>query len=105
APGAAHIAESASSPAPRTLIGRFYAAVATGGPPPLTPRSILDTVEVCAHIGTALDAAGAAKEAEARARLADVPPTCGALVLVTGGTGWLGRCVAEELRGAGFRVR
>ena len=99
------ITERTSYPGLRALIGRFYAAIATGAPPPLTPRSILDTVEVCAHIGTALDAAGAAKEAEARSRLADVPPTRGSLVLVTGGTGWLGRSVAEELRGAGFRVR
>lgn len=93
-----------------TLVGRFYRGIAEGGPAPLTPRSVLDTVEICEAIGSALDQAEKAADEAARqglaareAALAPLLPRSG--VLVTGGTGLLGRRVVEELRHAGFPVR
>ena len=93
------------------LVQSFYTSVRTGGAPPFTPRSILDTVAICEQIGKALDASERAQELDARTRLereAAALPPLGAgrpRVLVTGGTGLLGRTVAEEMRQAGFPVR
>lgn len=94
-----------------TILERFYASIAQGTPPPLTPQSILDTVGLCEQLGIALDAAEREAEEQARLQLADAedrlprldpsPP----LVLVTGGTGLLGTPVVRELRHAGFGVR
>lgn len=101
-----------SYPGLRTLVRRFYEAVLDqASPPPLTPQSILDTVRICEEIGRHLDEAELGQESVARIRLSEAeealgPPRPGApLVLLTGGTGLLGRRVAEELRVAGFPVR
>jgi predicted dehydrogenase/nucleoside-diphosphate-sugar epimerase len=100
-----------SYPGLSTLITRFYQSIADNGPSPLSPQSILDTVDVCERIGTAL--AEAERETEARAQV-DLASQAAALsapaaengtVLVTGGSGFLGRPVLEELRHAGFAVR
>ena len=93
------------------LIERFYASVQSGGPPSIQPRSIIDTVAICERIGLALDDADDEAEAAARSRLAAAQTALPAVVpdrgvaLVTGGTGFLGRSVAEELRQSGFAVR
>ncbi len=92
------------------LFRRFYASIAAGGPPPVPDQDILDTVDVCERLGNALDEAERSAEAEAELRLrrttAGLPPTeAGRSVLVTGGTGFLGRRVAAELRHAGHRTR
>jgi predicted dehydrogenase/nucleoside-diphosphate-sugar epimerase len=98
-------------PGLRTLIARFYQSIADGSAPPLSPTSILDTVDICEQIGAALDVADREAERLAEVRLAEreralAPPTAGVgPVLVTGGTGLLGRQVAAELRAAGFPVR
>jgi predicted dehydrogenase/nucleoside-diphosphate-sugar epimerase len=95
----------------RTLTRRFYESILDETPMPLTPRSIVDTVSICETIGTALSEVERAAEAEAKRRLetaaAALPPVDieRACVLVTGGTGLLGRRVAEELRQSGFPVR
>jgi predicted dehydrogenase/nucleoside-diphosphate-sugar epimerase len=100
-----------SYPGLQTLLERFYASVRNNTPPPLSPRSIIDTVEICERIGEALDRAERLEETEAQralaVRAAALPPTRPAhgIVLVTGGTGLLGKRVAEELRHAGFAVR
>ena len=91
------------------LIGRFYAAILDGGPAPVSARSILDTVGICEQIGRALDEAERQRELAARAQLErTIPPPVHPSrprVLVTGGTGQLGRRVAQELGDAGFAVR
>jgi predicted dehydrogenase/nucleoside-diphosphate-sugar epimerase len=98
-----------SYPGLQMLIGRFYEGIRRGGPPVLTPQSILDTVGICAQIGEALDEVAEAESRAAQRQLADaellLSPATGGLVVVTGGTGLLGRRVAEELRHAHFRVR
>lgn len=100
-----------SYPGLRTLVKRFYESVAHGTPPPLTPRSIVDTVDVCERIGIELDAVERTQEAAARERLAAaeaaLPPlrTDRGGVLLTGGTGLLGKRIAAEIRMAGFPVR
>jgi nucleoside-diphosphate-sugar epimerase len=77
----------------------------------MTAREILDTVETCERLGQALDEAEAKAEAAARVGLdlaaAQLPPLDPArpVVLVTGGTGMLGRPVAQELRHAGYPTR
>jgi len=93
-----------------TLVERFYQSLVQGGPAPLAPRSIVDTVDLCEVIGEALDKAERKAEQEARGQLelraAALPPCLPRPgVLVTGGTGLLGREVVTELRRVGFPVR
>jgi predicted dehydrogenase/nucleoside-diphosphate-sugar epimerase len=98
-----------SYPGLQRIISRFYASVAQGTAPPVAPRSILETVGLCEQIGEALDRAESRAEALARERVESVPVVtpspASRPVLVTGGTGLLGRRVVQELREAGFPVR
>jgi nucleoside-diphosphate-sugar epimerase len=76
----------------------------------MTSQSIVDTVDICEQIGTALDRVEQDTQAAANARLEALtarmpPPTRRGVALVTGGTGLLGRRVVEELRYAGHAVR
>ena len=99
-----------SYPGLRTLVKRFYESIRDETPAPMTPQSIVDTVEVCERLGAALDVVEAAYETEARSRLAaseaTLPPLRAGVrkVLLTGGTGLLGKRVAQELRAAGWPV-
>ncbi len=100
-----------SYPGLGTIVGRFYESVQERTEPPLSPRSILDTVRICETIGDALEVVERAHETVAQARLAaataalqPVRPAA-PMVLLTGGTGLLGKRVAEHLREAGFPVR
>ena len=100
-----------SYPGLQTLIEHFYRSIARGSPSPTTPQSIVDTVAICEAIGDELDRAESEAELAARERLlrdaaAIAPVDVGkGTVFVTGGTGFLGRPVVEELRHAGFAVR
>jgi predicted dehydrogenase/nucleoside-diphosphate-sugar epimerase len=101
-----------SYPGLRLLVSRFYHSIREKTPPPLSPRSIVDTVDICERIGVMLDRAEREQESAARARVeaaaAALPAVAHAdrgIVLVTGGTGMLGKRVAQELRQAGFAVR
>ena len=93
------------------LIEAFYDSVRQGTTPPLSPSSIRETVRLCEQVGEKLRAAKAEYEARAEAALAErerkLPPTEAAkgLVLVTGGSGMLGRAVVAELRRNGWPVR
>lgn len=93
------------------LIEAFYTAVREGGTPPLAPDSIRETVGLCERIGEKLHEANAAFEARAgvelAARTAVLPPVDQGkgLVLVTGGSGLLGRAVVRELRDRGWPVK
>lgn len=100
---------STSYPGLELLTGRFYNAIRCGERSPLTPQSIVDTVGICESIGHALDRSDAESEATAQRQVLEaettLPPVTRGMVLVTGGTGLLGRKVVEELRWAGFGVR
>jgi predicted dehydrogenase/nucleoside-diphosphate-sugar epimerase len=101
----------ASYPGLAALIGQFYDSILERAPLPLTPASILDTVRLCERIGDALDVAERAQEAAARSALSSAEMQLPSarpghpVVLVTGGTGLLGKRTVEELRAAGVPVR
>ena len=93
------------------LIEAFYESIRKGGPSPLSPASILDTVTICERVGEALRAREEEREqaaiADLNARERELPaidPAKG-VVLVTGGSGLLGRAVVQDLRRHGFAVR
>lgn len=100
-----------SYPGLQVLIERFYAAVAGKSRAPIGAADILDTVTMCERLGHSLDSAEASAEEVAQTRLDALGAMLPALdptkpgVLVTGGTGMLGRPVALELRHAGYRTR
>ena len=99
-----------SYPGLHRLIAEFYESVRSAGPPPCPPESILETVDVCEKLGRALDTAVGQAEDRAHEQLLKLENRlpvlrAGGTVLVTGGTGFLGRPLAMELRSAGFRTR
>jgi predicted dehydrogenase/nucleoside-diphosphate-sugar epimerase len=93
------------------LIEAFYNSIRLGMPPPLSPSSIRETVRLCEQVGDSLRGAKAKYEALAEADLAarerQLSPADSekGRVLVTGGTGLLGRAVVVELRRSGWPVR
>jgi predicted dehydrogenase/nucleoside-diphosphate-sugar epimerase len=99
-----------SYPGLSILIKTFYDGIRNRGSAPMTPQSIIDTVDICERIGEALDRVEDNTEASALVRLDEDTARLGAakdrkMVLVTGGTGLLGRKTVEELRHAGHGVR
>jgi nucleoside-diphosphate-sugar epimerase/predicted dehydrogenase len=91
------------------LVRAFYEAVRGTGPLPMSPASILETVRLCEHIGVELRRVENAHESDAeealRAAQAALPSRDRGTVLLTGGTGFLGRTAAVEFRDAGWNVR
>lgn len=93
------------------LIEAFYHSIRHGTPPPLSPSSIRETVRLCEQVGQRLREAKAefeaSAEADLKARTRQLPPIGAGkeLVLVTGGSGMLGRAVVAELRQCGWPVR
>jgi predicted dehydrogenase/nucleoside-diphosphate-sugar epimerase len=99
-----------SYPGLTVLVKRFYESISSRSTAPMTPQSIVDTVDICEQIGAALARLEEQTQSAALARLetlgSRLPPLARqAVVLVTGGTGLLGRRVVEELRYAGYPVR
>ena len=93
------------------LLEAFYASILNNTPPPLTYDSIVQTVEICEQIGEKLREADVIAEekavkqlAEAEASLEPADSSKG-VILVTGGTGFLGRELVGELRNLGWPVR
>lgn len=82
------------------MFGAFYGTIRGHAPSPMTSASILETVRVCQHIGANLRPM-AHPAASARDHTPPAPPR----VLVTGGTGFLGREVLQQLRAEGVPVR
>lgn len=93
------------------LIEAFYNSIRHSTPPPLSPSSIRETVRLCEQVGQRLREAKAefeaSAEADLEARTRQLPPIGAGkgLVLVTGGSGMLGRAVVAELRQCGWPVR
>jgi predicted dehydrogenase/nucleoside-diphosphate-sugar epimerase len=98
-----------SYPGLTVLVKRFYESITSRSAGPLTPQSIVDTVDICEQIGAALDRVEEQTQTAALTRLetlaSRMPPARHGVVLVTGGTGLLGRRAVEELRYAGYPVR
>jgi len=100
-----------SYPGLAELLTRFYANIVDAGPSPVAAHEIIETVRLCESISARLRAAEAEAEQRAtealrtsEAALHGRMPVLGT-VLLTGGTGALGRHVAIELRDAGWQVR
>ena len=93
------------------LIEAFHRSVVEGKPSPVSPYAVVETVRLCELIGQRLEIAAEAAERKDAEQLvtaeAKLPPPDrqrGA-VLVTGGTGFLGRILVDELRSLGWPVR
>jgi predicted dehydrogenase/nucleoside-diphosphate-sugar epimerase len=89
-----------SYPGLSDLFAAFYQAVRTGTASPVTEASVLETVRLCERTASAMAEADAARLA------GSVPPAIeGRGVLVSGGTGFLGREVLRALVRRGRPVR
>jgi nucleoside-diphosphate-sugar epimerase len=93
------------------LIEAFHRSATDGKDSPVSPYAIVETVRLCELIGKRLEEAAEIAERIAAEQLAQAeaklsPPDRGrGTVLVTGGTGFLGRILAGELRSRGWPVR
>lgn len=100
-----------SYPGLAELIGAFYSSIFNETPVPLGPTSIIQTVSLCEEVSERLRKAEAESEKQAEIALKDrelkLSPieAVKEIVLVTGGTGFLGRKVTAELRNHGWPVR
>jgi len=89
-----------SYPGLAELFDAFYQSIRMGTAPPLSPESLVDTVRICERVADALRASEAAHFTAATPR-----PMDGRGVLLTGGTGFLGRQVVRALLERGRPVR
>ena len=100
-----------SYPGLAELLARFYSSIATGTAAPMTDADILDTVELCEGISEQLRLAEQIAEQRAHDELQRQEVSLAGraaprgTVLLTGGTGMLGRPTATVLRDAGWHVR
>lgn len=92
---------SAGYPGLGEAIRSFYGAIREGTPSPLDPAEILGTVRVCADIAAVLTREEPLRLAPTSASGIDAALR----VVVTGGTGFLGREVADTLGRQGALVR
>jgi predicted dehydrogenase/nucleoside-diphosphate-sugar epimerase len=86
-----------SYPGLAELFGAFYDSIRTERPAPISGESILETVGICETIGAHLSALNRVSKSSAAPREPDV--------VLTGGTGFLGRAVATAVRGSGRTIR
>lgn len=93
------------------LIEAFHRNVSEGKASPVSPYAIAETVRLCEVIGKKLENAAAVAEQAAlqqlqqRESLLPAADNRRGKVLVTGGTGFLGRALVRELRSRGWSVR
>jgi predicted dehydrogenase/nucleoside-diphosphate-sugar epimerase len=99
-----------SYPGLAELLELFYASIRERTPTPISAAEITDTVRICEAISTRLHSNESAADEQAARDLmaleAQLPPLNDrGVVLLTGGTGMLGRPTAQLLRASGWRVR
>ncbi|MBM9605724.1 Gfo/Idh/MocA family oxidoreductase [Desulfopila inferna] len=92
------------------IISRFYDSIRGNGEVPVSPESIYQTVKICEDIRRRLLEAEKIQEENAKKSLmsqeAGLPPLKKQeYVVVTGGTGFLGRVLVADLRNQGYAVR
>ncbi len=93
------------------LLEAYYKSIQQDSLLPLSYESIEQTVDICEKIGSELETAAAEAEKLAEQKLAEAeaalsPADSGrGVVLVTGGTGFLGKELVSELRDLGWPVR
>jgi predicted dehydrogenase/nucleoside-diphosphate-sugar epimerase len=88
-----------SYPGLAELFSAFYDSIRGQGESPVPPVNILGTTRICEAV------AGALEEAQARLRSCSSVAPDGPLVVLTGGTGFLGKATARSLLAQGRRVR
>ena len=88
-----------SYPGLAELFEAFYESILRDAPSPTPPEALEETVAIWQQVAEALERI----TTEADARIG--PPQEGPLVVLTGGTGFLGRATAERLLADGFAVR
>lgn len=92
------------------LIKKFHCSILKGTEPPVHFASALNTVRVCEQIGIALRKKEKALESAARIKLEEeerrLPLSYDkGRILITGGTGFLGKTLARKLRSKGWPIR
>jgi len=93
------------------LINAFYKCILNGKPAPISNDLIINTVHVCQKITEKLREVEAESNKRGRLELESLekkispPDPDKDLILVTGGTGFLGKVVVSELRNKGYPVR
>ena len=86
-----------SYPGLSEIFEAFYQAIEDGSASPTPPESILATTEIWERVRDALR--------QGVSRRADLSRVVGGTVVITGGTGLLGRAVVKRLRAGGKNVR
>jgi nucleoside-diphosphate-sugar epimerase len=87
-----------SYPGLTELFEAYYRSILAGAPGPISEATIGETVRVCEHVRAAIAALDSTGPRV-------IPRAAGPSVLLTGGTGFLGRAVARELVALGCAVR
>lgn len=91
------------------LISSFYKSILRGSESPLNQKEILETVHICSQVANKLNDLQGQVEARAKTHYETEQPiissTTDELVLVTGGSGFLGRTVAQYLKEKSRRVK
>ncbi len=88
-----------SYPGLAELFAAFYGSIREEGPAPVSRENILGTTRICEAVANALTQTTEQRRGQA------VRTASGPLVVVTGGTGFLGKATAKALLASNHRVR